>query len=100
MLSAKPWPRTCHCNFLPTEVVGPNTAVMRQAHAAFFVDPKHRNTIKTAVALAEAQAVKNLALQNRLEGEAAARDEAMRSQLEAIDWDDDSDDESESKGAD
>jgi hypothetical protein len=87
-------------HFLPTEVNGPDTAVIRQAHAAYFVDPNLRKRIKTAVALAEAQAVKNLAFENQREGEAAALADRERRQLEAIDWDDDSDDESQSKGAD
>lgn len=71
----------------PTEVIGHDTAVIRKAHATFFLEPATREKLKEAVAAAEAQAIQNVAFEQKLEGDAATRAEQTRRHLEEIDWD-------------
>jgi hypothetical protein len=71
----------------PAEVTGHDTVVIRKAHASFFLEPGTRQKLKEVVAAAEAQAVQNVAFEQKLEGDAATRAEQTRRHLEEIDWD-------------
>lgn len=63
--------------------------VFRKASEGWFTQPHHRKRFKEAVAEAEAEAERHLALIGSAEGQLAARREATRLELAAIDWDDD-----------
>ncbi|HME77104.1 MAG TPA: hypothetical protein VKI00_16090 [Mycobacterium sp.] len=78
--------------FLPTEPNGPDTVVLRKARKEWFTLPEHQRRLKALVAEAEAVAERNLAQDTSAEGQAAARAEETRRELEAINWDDDQDD--------
>jgi hypothetical protein len=80
--------------FLPTEVNGPDTVIVREARTESVLDPEVRKKVKAAVAGAGAQAEKNLALEHKAEWQAAVQADEARRRLEAIDWDDDSESES------
>jgi hypothetical protein len=74
---------------LPTEEHGPDTVMIHNAGAGWFTLPHHRKRLKAAVAEAETEAQRHLALIGSAEGRAAVRDEEIRRELAAIDWDDD-----------
>ncbi|MGC2797033.1 MAG: hypothetical protein WA290_11060 [Mycobacterium sp.] len=76
--------------FSPDEVAGPDAVTIRWAHAQFFTDPTIRARLKDIVTEAEALAHIQLILAHTAEGQAAAKAEETRRELDAIDWDDDS----------
>ena len=75
--------------FLPAEENGPDTVVIRKARKEWFTLPHHRKTLRELVVEAEALAERILGHDTSAEGQAAARAEETRRELEEIDWDED-----------